>query len=771
MTRIASGAAEYRVWNETPAGGNWEHAYPIGNGSLGAMVFGGVPHERVQLNEQTIWARLPMARQNPSALEHLDEVRRLIMTGQPDKAEELADMTMIGLATRVQPYQSMGDLRMQFYDQGEVTAYVRSLHLDTAGAVVRYTADGACFARTAFVSAPDDVLVIRMTCDKPGRYTGWLGLRRVEAAIPGIVDDRTVDLAGRAGSYGTSFRATLRAIVDGGRAMLGGDRLRFERCDSVTLLLTAATDYWGDEDYRATALAKLEAATGKAVDRIEADHVADYRPWFGRVALDLGGTPDDVAAMPTGARIERVKGGDDDPDLARLLFDMGRYLMISASRPGGLPSNLQGIWADGLTPAWDSDFHVNINLQMNYWPAEPCNLSELHRPLFDWMARCCVPDGRKTAAVHYGCDGWVMHHNGDPWGYTVPSEAARWAMWPVGGAWLCDHLWEHYLFTGDRQWLAEQGYPMMREASVFFLDYLVEDEKGQLLSGPSMSPENRYFTPEGNVGGLAMGPTMDNQIITELFNHTIDAAAALDVDAELREKIAAARDRLPPMKIGKHGQLQEWPEDYEEVEPGHRHVSHLFGLHPGSQIDPWRTPQWLEAARKVLERRLAHGGGHTGWSRAWMISFYARLLDGESAGENIRGLLQRCILPNLFDVHPPYQIDGNFGLTAGVVEMLLQSHAGSIVLLPAIPGAWAAGSVRGIRARGGVTVEMTWRDGKPTEATLTADREGRHLVRYPAGATLSAVEGAASSEQRSDEHGPIVELTLEAGAPARLAFG
>lgn len=769
MSRIDSGAARHRIWNRAPAGGNWEQAHPIGNGSLGAMVFGGVDRERIQLNEQTIWSRLPIERQNPAAREHVDAVRRLIMTGRPGEAEELADMTMLGLATRVQPYQTMGDLSMRLFGHGESTDYQRALHLDTAGVIVRYAAEGATFERRAFVSAPDDALIVRMTCDQPGRYSGWLDLRRIEAGIPGVVDDRTIDLTGRAGSYGTRFRAALRAIADGGRTLISGDKLRFEGCDGLTLLLTAATDYWGDADYRNTALTKLEATTARTADDVEADHVADHRRWFDRMALDLGGTPDEVAAMPTGARIERMSGGEDDPDLARLAFDMGRYLMIGSSRPGGLPANLQGIWADGLTPAWSSDFHVNINLQMNYWPAEPCNLSELHRPLFDWMQRCCVPDGRKTASIHYGCDGWVMHHNGDPWGYTVPSDGAKWALWPMGGAWLCDHLWEHYLFTGDRDWLGEQAYPILREAAVFFLDYLFEDEQGQLLSGPSMSPENSYRTPEGGVGSLAMGCTMDNQIITELFNHTIEAAALLETDAALRERLAAARDRLPPMRIGRHGQLQEWAEDYEEVEPGHRHVSHLFGLHPGTQIDPWRTPRLAGAARTVLERRQAHGGGHTGWSRAWMISFYARLLDGEEAGKNVRAQLRQCMLSNLLDVHPPYQIDGNFGLTAGIAEMLLQSHADAIVLLPALPGGWPSGSAQGLRARGGVTVDLAWAGGKPTEATLTADRDRAFTVRFPDGAALAEAANASVGSRR-DEHGPLVGLTLAAGEPARLRF-
>lgn len=757
----ASDPHRHRIRLTGPAGRNWEHAMPIGNGRLGAMIFGNVGQERIGLNEESIWSRSPIDRTNPDALNALPNVRHLLLDGKPNDAEFLAEASMMGAPSRLEPYQEMGTLTFGLAGhEYDFEQYQRWLDLDTATAGVRYVCGGATFERAVFVSAPDEVLVIHLTCDRPGGLSAWFELQRATNAQPGKVADDTIELLGRAGEHGTRFRTLLRAMPDGGSVRVTGRRLHVEGADTITLLLTAATDYRGDQAFAKTAAANLDRAAAKAFDTLCESHVADHRQWFDRMALDIAGTPDDVRAMPTPDRLARVRGGADDPDLARLAFDFGRYLMISASRPGGLPMNLQGIWAQGLTPQWSSDFHVNINMQMNYWPAEVCGLSELAEPLFDWLSDCVAPSGRRTAKVHYGCDGWVLHHISDPWGFTVPGDGAGCGLWPMGGAWLCDHAWERYLFTGDQRWLADVGYPLMRGASAFFLDYLMEDERGRLLCGPSDSPENRYRLPDGTVGKLAMGCTMDNMILRELFGHTIEAAALLGVDAELRDRLAAACDKLPPLQIGRHGQIREWMEDHDEPEPGHRHVSHLFGLHPGTQIDPWRTPGLLAAARRVLERRLEHGGGQTGWSRAWMINFHARLLDAELAHQNVRTMLSECMLPNLFDTHPPLQIDGNFGFTAGVAEMLVQSHADRVALLPAWPEAWASGSVRGLKLRGGATLDMTWAHGKLTDATLHADRDQTLLIQPPAGQRL---DGGAVDE--------AVEVELKAGEAKALRIG
>lgn len=753
-----------------PAGNNWELALPIGNGRMGALLFGGVHHERIGLSEDTVWSRSLVDRNNPDARANLDQMRRLLIEGRPVEAYDLADRSMLGAPGRVEPFQYVGDLRVNFAVHEQPTHYQRRLDLATATAHVSYQLGQTTFTREAFASAPHEVIVQRYTADAPGELTFHASFGRIENHAPRRLDEQTLMMTGRAGAEGTRFAACLRAEATGGRLFMQGDRLCVEAADEVVLKITIATDFGDRAGYEVDARQQLANVEGLDFQTLRDAHVADYQALFHRVSLELDEPDEATAALPTDQRLQRVRDGEDDGDLIAAYFDFGRYLLIASSRPGTQPANLQGIWVSGLTPMWDSDYHTNINIQMNYWPAGVCDLSECHTPLFDWMAKM-LPHGQRTAEVHYGCRGWVLHHVSDPWGFAVPSDNPRCGLWPMGGAWLCDHVWEHHLFTGDRDWLAHVGYPLMKEAALFFSDYLVEDGQGRLLSGPSSSPENSYRLPSGEVGFLCMGPTMDNQIIDELLDHCVAASQVLDRDEHLRDHWRTMREKLPPMKIGRHGQIQEWMEDYDEPEPGHRHVSHLWGLHPGTRIDARRDERLGKAARAVLDRRLAHGGGHTGWSRAWMISFWARLLDADLAAENLVALLAKCTLDNLFDTHPPLQIDGNFGGLAGIVEMLLQSHSGSIDLLAAWPlHRWPRGRVRGLRARGGVGVDMTWADGRLAEATLRFDRSGVFAVRAPAGHRIIAADPDRPDASIDDLPADLVQFKADGPTTATLRF-
>ena len=754
---------DLKLWYDEPAG-RWVEALPVGNGRLGAMVFGNPAKEQLQLNEETVWAGQPNSNANPDVdPDAIDDIRQLIFDGKYRAAQDMVDQKIFFKVNHGMSYQAVGDLFLEFPGHEEFSDYYRDLDISDATASVKYTVDGVVYEREVISAFSDDVVAVRLSASEKGKITFNASLASPHRKQSISVEDGDIVLRGTTGDQEglegkVQFTTRARVLHKGGSLVPTDAGLSLEGADEAYVLVSTGTNF---TDYKSLtadadkkALEILDAAAKRNYKSMRKDHVAGYKEYFDRVTLDLGTTP--AAAATTDERVRDFAAGDD-PQLVELYFQFGRYLLICSSQPGGQPANLQGIWAEGLNPAWDSKYTTNINVEMNYWPAEVGNLSEMHEP-FIKMVKEVAQTGAETAKTMYGTRGWVLHHNTDIWRITGPVDFAASGMWPTGGAWFCRHLWEHYLHTGDEAFLAEV-YPVMKGAAEFFVDFMIpEPDHGWMVIAPSNSPENAFMRDPGDVTVCA-GTTMDNQMVSELFTNIITASSVLGKDGAFADTLAVLKSKMAPMQIGKHAQLQEWMYDWDNPDDHHRHVSHLYGLFPGNQISPWRTPELFAAARNSLNYR---GDPATGWSMGWKVCLWARLLDGNRAYKLITDQLSPAgstgfwgkggTYPNLFDAHPPFQIDGNFGCAAGIAEMMIQSHDGAVHVLPSVPDRWKDGKVSGLVARGGFVVDIEWKDGKVVMLKVKSQLGGNLRIRTAG--ELAMKGGAALADAAGENPNP-----------------
>lgn len=754
---------EHKLWYDRPAQ-VWTEALPLGNGRLGAMVYGNPGVEQIQLNEETIWAGRPNNNPNPDALEYIPKVRELVFAGKYLEAQTLATEKVMSKTNSGMPYQSFGDLRISFPGHTRYQDYYRELSLDSAHAIVRYKVDGVTYQREVITSFTDQVITVRLTASHPGKVTFNAVLTSPHQDVMINTDANTISLAGVSslheglkGKVEFEGRATVKN--KGGRFTCADGVLSVEGADEAILYVSIATNFNNYKDIEGNAAERsknyLEKALPNDYTKSKREHVAFFKRYMDRVSLNLG--PDQHAGVTTDMRVQNFKE-TNDAHLVATYFQFGRYLLICSSQPGGQAANLQGIWNDKLFPSWDSKYTCNINAEMNYWPAEVTNLSELHEPLLR-LTKEVSETGKETARIMYGANGWVLHHNTDIWRITGPLDKAPSGMWPTGGAWLCRHLWERYLHTGDIEFL-RSAYPIMKDAAVFFDEIMVKEPlHNWLVVCPSNSPENSHAGSDGKAT-TAAGCTMDNQLIFDLWNSVIATSELLGIDKEFAGRLKERLKEMPPMQIGHWGQLQEWMFDWDSPEDKHRHVSHLYGMFPSNQISPFRTPELFDAARTSL---IARGDPSTGWSMGWKVCLWARLLDGDHAYKLITDQLTLVrnekkrggTYPNLFDAHPPFQIDGNFGCTAGIVEMLMQSYDGFIYLLPALPSLWKDGEIKGIVARGGFELDLTWKEGKVKKLIVRSRIGGNCRLR-----SLHPLSGKGLKSAKGENSNSLYEVPV-----------